>query len=202
MSVSSVSSGSLPDPAAYTYTPSLPTGLAYGDAAAPGASSSSSSGSSSTSSSTSSTGNAQTISPYVAEYSTLQEDDAAELLQVSLDSPTDATSNVESVLAQAAAYQAQQNAAQSQAAAATAQSAIQSGTSSSSSSSTVSGPLDIPSYESIISQSDQDGYNAINDAFNIGTGTSSSGTTNSYASMATLLGLGATGTGSAIDTTA
>jgi hypothetical protein len=48
---------------------------------------------------------ATAASSYQQEYSTLQQQDAAELIQVSLDSPSAATQNVISVLSQAAAYQ-------------------------------------------------------------------------------------------------
>lgn len=127
MSVSSVGSGSLPDPAFYGYTPGLPAGLAHGDAPAPGPSTGS-------------------VSPYVAEYGTLQQQDAAELLQVSLGSAANAQSNVASVLAQAAALQAKQVAAQQQAAASAAQT---------DSAASMPDPLSaIPSFESIVSASD------------------------------------------------
>jgi hypothetical protein len=157
MSVSSVGSGSLPDPAFYGYTPAVPTGLAYGDASAPGASTgssgtaSSSSGTASSSSGTASSSSGSSsataaVSPYVAEYDTLQQQDAAELLQVSLGSPSAAQSNVSSVLAQAAALQSQQLAAQQQAAAASA---------TTDSAASLPDPLSaIPSFESIVSASD------------------------------------------------
>ena len=169
MSVSSVGSTSLPDPAFYGYTPSVPSGLAYGDAAAPGssstgtASSSSATGSSSGTATSSSSGSAAStaaVSPYVAEYATLQQQDAAELLQVSLGTPAAAQSNVASVLAQAAALQSQQIAAQQQAAAAAAQT---------DSAASAPDPLGaIPSFESIVGQSDQNAASAMN-----GTGTGS-----------------------------
>jgi hypothetical protein len=175
MSVSSVGSGSLPDPAFYGYTPSVPTGLAYGDAPAPGSGSSAASSSSGTASSSGSsasgssasgssasgaTGSSAAVSPYVAEYATLQQQDAAELLQVSLGTPAAAQSNVASVLAQAAALQSQQIAAQQQAAATAAQT---------DSAASAPDPLSaIPSFESIVGQSDQDAASAMN-----GTGTGS-----------------------------
>ncbi len=172
MSISSVGSTSLPDPAFYGYTPSVPTGLAYGDAPAPGSSStgaaSSSSGTGPSSGTSASSGSASSgttassaaVSPYAAEYATLQQQDAAELLQVSLGTPAAAQSNVASVLAQAAALQSQQVAAQQQAAAAAAQT---------DSAASAPDPLSaIPSFESIVGQSDQDAASAMN-----GTGTGS-----------------------------
>jgi hypothetical protein len=65
----------------------------------------------------SSASSSSTISPYVSEYDTLLQQDASELLDVSLGTPAAAASNVSSVLAQAAALQAQQLAAQRQTAA-------------------------------------------------------------------------------------
>jgi pilus assembly protein FimV len=164
MSVSSVGSTSLPDPAFYGYTPSVPTGLAYGDPAAPGSGSGASSSSGTASSSGSSAsgsgassaapGSSAAVSPYVAEYATLQQQDAAELLQVSLGTPAAAQSNIASVLAQAAALQSQQIAAQQQAAAAAAQT---------DSAASAPDPLSaIPSFESIVGQSDQDAASAMN----------------------------------------
>ena len=95
MSVGPTAGPSTPDPAAYTYTPALPSGIANG--AAPSSASSS-----------------PAPSPYAAEYRSLQQQDAAELLQVSLASPAAAAANVESVLAQAAALQHEQPATQPQ----------------------------------------------------------------------------------------
>jgi len=178
MSVSSVGSGSLPEPGSYTYTPSLPTGLSGGSApssVSSGTSSTTSSTSSSSTTSATSAATGTTISPYVAEYNSLQSYDAAELIQVSLDSPTAASSNVEGVLAQAAALQSQQTAAGNAALASAANADIQ-GTSSSSSTTSANDPLsDIPSYESIVSQSDTDADDALNASLGINTtGTSSS----------------------------
>jgi hypothetical protein len=151
----------------------LPTGLAYGSAPQSTAS-------------TAATASSATSS-YEADYQSLQQYDASELIQVSLGSAAAAASNVDSVLAQAAALQSQEKAAQNAAAAAGANSDIQGSSSSASASSSATDPLNIPSYQSIITQSDTDAYNALNNSLGIG----SSGTSN---------GLGATG--STIDTTA
>jgi hypothetical protein len=59
-----------------------------------------------------------TVSPYQSAYDALLQQDAAELLQLSLGSATAAASNVSNVLAQAAALQQEQLAAQQQAQAA------------------------------------------------------------------------------------
>jgi len=61
---------------------------------------------------------AAAVSPYRSAYDALMQQDAAELLQVSLGSASDAQSNVSNVLAQAAKLQQEQLAAQQQAQAA------------------------------------------------------------------------------------
>jgi hypothetical protein len=147
MSVGAVSG---PDPAFYSYPSTLPPSLT---AAA------SSSSASAVSSATSSAA-ATPLSSYQAEFDTLQQDDAAELLQVSLGSTANAQSNVASVLAQAAALQSQQLAAQQQQDAASAQAAVQSSTGSTTDSSTStsssSDPLTLPTLQSLFDQSDSD----------------------------------------------
>jgi|HubBroStandDraft_1064217.scaffolds.fasta_scaffold400094_2 hypothetical protein len=173
MSVSSVGSGSI-QPANYSYpSGTLPTGLAYGAAPQPNSSTAATASSASSS--------------YEADYQSLQQYDDQELMQVSLGSAAAAASNVDSVLAQAAALQSQETAAQNAAAAADANGAIQGSSSSASTSSSANDPLNIPSYQSIITQSDTDALNVLNSSLGIG----SSGTSNS---------LGATG--STVDTTA
>jgi hypothetical protein len=157
MSVQPIGSASIPDPAANSY-PS-------GTTAASGTTSSSGSGTSATS--------ASQISSYQAEYNTLQEQDAAELLQVSFASPADAQANVASVLAQAAALQNQQLATQQQQASAAADAAVQSTASStSSSSSSSSDPLAIPTLTDITAQSDTAASTAIDNYLNASPGSS------------------------------
>lgn len=134
MSVQSIGGSGLPDPAAYTYSGSPPAGLAGGSATAPAAPASES--------------DASAASPYQKEYATLQQQDAAELLTVSLGSASDASANVASVLAQATALQTQQLAAQQQAQGAAA-SAV-----------TITQP-DVPTFEQITGQSDSDAANAL-----------------------------------------
>ena len=81
----SVGSTSLPQPGFYSSPSSLPTGLANGDAPASAPTS------------------AQ--NPYQAAFANLKAYDTAELMSVSFGSAQNAESNVESVLAQAAALQ-------------------------------------------------------------------------------------------------
>jgi hypothetical protein len=142
MSVDAVSG---PDPAFYSYPSTLPPSAGV-------AASSLATGSSSTASSAS----AAPLSSYQAEFDTLQQDDAAELLQVSLGSTANAQSNVASVLAQAAALQAQQQSAQQAQAAASADAAVQSSSSSTTGSSTsgASDSLTLPTLQSLFDQSD------------------------------------------------
>ena len=141
MSVSSVGSSG-PDPASYSY-PATAVTVPQGDPPAPGPA-------------------ATTSSPYVAEYAQLQTQDAAELLQVSFGSAADATSNVDSVLAQAAQLQAAQLAEQQNAAQTVANDAIQSASGNSSSSSSGTDPLaSLPSFQSIIGASDTAANQAI-----------------------------------------
>jgi hypothetical protein len=134
MSVAPISG---PNPAAYSYPSTLPSALTT-PISSPSAASSAS---------------ASTLSSYQAEYATLQQDDAAELMQVSLGSAANAQSNVASVLAQAAALQSQQLAAQQQLAAASADAAVQSSPSTTGSSS-ASDPLTLPTLQSLFDQSD------------------------------------------------
>ena len=134
MSVDSVSG---PDPAYYSYPSSLPSALT-----APVSSSSTST--TPATSATSTSASATPISSYQAEFDTLQQDDAAELLQVSLGSTANAQSNLASVLAQAAALQGQQQAAQQAQAGSVA------------SSSSASDPLNLPTLQSLFDQSDSD----------------------------------------------
>jgi hypothetical protein len=145
MSVDAVSG---PDPAFYSYPSTLPPSAGV-------AASSSSTASASGSSSTAPSATAAPLSSYQAEYATLQQDDAAELMQVSLGSAANAQSNVTSVLAQAAALQAQQQAALQAQAAASADAGVQSSTTSSSTSS-ASDPLNLPTLQSLFDQSDSD----------------------------------------------
>jgi hypothetical protein len=135
-----------PDPAFYSYPVTLPP------SAGVAASSSPASGSPSTASSAT----AAPLSSYQAEFATLQQDDAAELMQVSLGSTANAQSNVASVLAQAAALQAQQQSAQQAQAAASADAAVQSSSSSTTGSSTsgASDSLTLPTLQSLFDQSD------------------------------------------------
>ena len=128
MSVDAVSG---PDPSFYSYPSTLPSALTVPAASSTTAASSPS---------------ASPLSSYKAEFDTLQQDDAAELLQVSLGSTSNAQSNVASVLAQAAALQAQQQAAQQAQAAASADAAVQSS----------SDPLNLPTLQSLFDQSDGD----------------------------------------------
>ncbi len=125
-----------PDPAYYSYPSSLPSALTAPVTSSPSASSSASS-----------SAGAAPISSYQSEFDTLQQDDAAELLQVSLGSAANAQSNVASVLAQAAALQGQQQAAQQAQAAASAGAAVQG------SSSSASDPLNLPTLQSLFDQS-------------------------------------------------
>jgi hypothetical protein len=134
MSVDSVSG---PNPAYYSYPSSLPSALT-----APVSSSSTST--TPATSATSTSASATPISSYQAEFDTLQQDDAAELLQVSLGSTANAQSNLASVLAQAAALQGQQQAAQQAQAGSVA------------SSSSASDPLNLPTLQSLFDQSDSD----------------------------------------------
>lgn len=154
MSVDAVSG---PDPSFYSYPSTLPSALTV-----PAASSSSSA---SAATSTASSASGSPLSAYESEYDTLQQDDAEELMQVSLGSTANAQSNLASVLAQAAALQDQQLAAQQQQAAASADAAVQSSSSttgssstssSSTSSSSASDPLSLPSLQSLFDQSDSD----------------------------------------------
>jgi hypothetical protein len=174
MSVSSVGSGSL-DPGFYTYPNSTVPGLSdLSVASTPSTSSSTPSSTSGTSTATSAT---SAENPYLADYDSFEAYDSSELIQVSLGSQSSATSNVDSVLAQAAALQNEQTTAQNAALAADANADIQgtaSSNASSSSTSSANDPLNIPSYESIVAQSDTDAYNALNNALGIG----SSGTSN------------------------
>ena len=148
MSVDAVSG---PDPAFYSYPSTLPPGVG-------GAASSSSTASASATSAASPSASAAPLSSYQAEFATLQQDDAAELMQVSLGSTANGQSNVASVLAQAAALQAQQSAAQQAQAAASADAAVQSSTSSTTGSSTSSStdPLSLPTLQSLFDQSNSD----------------------------------------------
>lgn len=151
MSVQLIGSASIPDPAAYSY-PSDTTAASR-----------------TTSSSATSPATASAeISTYQAQYDTLQQQDVAELLQVSFASPADAQANVASVLAQAAALQNQQLVTQQQQAAAAADAAVQSApaSTSSSSSSSSSDPLAIPALTDITAQSDTAAGTAINNYLN------------------------------------
>jgi hypothetical protein len=107
MSVGAIGGSPLPDPGYYDY----PSTAGAADAS----SSSSGSGTASASAGTSPASAAPAQSPYRSAYDDLQQQDAAELLQVSFGSQADAQSNLASVLAQAAALQRQQLAAQQQA---------------------------------------------------------------------------------------
>jgi hypothetical protein len=86
----------------------------------------------------------------------LQQEDAAELIQVSLGSPTNAASNVSDVLAQAASLQDQQLAQQQEDASAQAEAAVQStSTSSSDTSSSANDPMNVPTLSDVTSASDE-----------------------------------------------
>ncbi|HEX3550663.1 MAG TPA: hypothetical protein VHT53_09810 [Candidatus Elarobacter sp.] len=108
----SVDSASLPQPGFYSYPSSLPTGLSRGSAASTGTASATSSSSSAAGSGSSA---AATVNPYQAAYASLQQQDTAELMQVTLGSAQSAQANVASVLAQAAALQQQEAASPPQA---------------------------------------------------------------------------------------
>ena len=172
MDVSSVAGASLPDPGYFSSSPALPTGLAYGagvsgaanatgSAAAAGSQGGTSAAAGTSTGESSSTGartasgagasTSSTVSPYATAYATLQQDEAAELLQVSLGSPSAAEANVSDVLAQWAALQAQEDAAQHEAAAAAAVATP---------AASATGAMNVPSYESIVTQSDQDALGA------------------------------------------
>lgn len=139
MSVTSVGSSS-----AYSYSPTT----------------TSSSSTSTSSSSTSSSAGTTAVSPYQSEYSTLQQDDIAELMQVSFGSQTNATSNVINVLGQAATLQADQVAQQEGLAAAQAQAAAPTTTS------TSTGSDGVPTLSSITSASDTSASAAIQNYLN------------------------------------
>lgn len=140
MSVGSI--GSLPDPGYYSSPSTLPAGLSGGSATG----STISQAASATSSSATA---AAAVSPYQTAYANLQEQDAAELIQVSTSTAGAAQTNVSNVLAQAAALQAQQLATQ-QAAAATASAAAPAITA-----------VSLPSLTSLIQQSDTNANNDI-----------------------------------------
>jgi len=130
----SVDAASGPSPAFYSYPSTLPSALTTPIAAPAPVTAPSASGS---------------VSPYQSEFDTLQQDDAAELMNVSLGSAANAQSNIASVLAQAAALQGQQHAAQQQAALTDANAAVQS-----SSASSTSPATSVPTYESVVGASD------------------------------------------------
>lgn len=133
----SVDATSGPSPAFYSYPSTLPSALTTPIAPVQPVTAPSSSGSA--------------LSSYQSEFDTLQQDDAAELMNVSLGSSANAQSNVASVLAQAAALQSQQLAAQQQQASSDANAAVQSTPASSSVSTDA---LDVPTYASLVSASD------------------------------------------------
>jgi len=139
MSVGPIAGSPLPDPGFYTSPSSLPTGLSGGSASSTASSAAAATASSAATSSAA--GTPAQISPYLTEYNTLQQQDAAELIQVSLASPDAAQANVADVLAQAAALQQQQLAAQQQA-------------QSTAANATITAPPAVPSLESLIQQSD------------------------------------------------
>ena len=139
----SVDATSGPSPAYYSYPSTLPSALTTPIA---------SSSQPATSAGATATSGAPALSPYQTEYDTLQQDDAAELLQVSVGSAANAQSNVASVLSQAAALQSQQPATQQQQELSDATAAVQS--SPSSTAAPPASPLDVPTYENVISASD------------------------------------------------
>jgi cytochrome bd-type quinol oxidase subunit 1 len=147
----SVDATSGPSPAFYSYPSTLPSALTTPIA---------SSSQPATSAAPTASSTAAVPSPYQTEYDTLQQDDAAELLQVSLGSAANAQSNLASVLSQAAALQSQQLAAQQQQTLAAADAAVQTSPSSaastagSSASAASTDPLDVPTFQSVIDSSD------------------------------------------------
>ena len=150
MSSTPIGTYTIPQPPEDTYPADLPAGL---EPTTSGATNSSSSGSSSSSTtSTSATQPAQ--NPYLQAYATLQSMDTQELMNVTFGSQDNANQNILSVLSQWAAIQAQEQATQEQAM----QNQISSLGTTSSSSSTID---NVPSLDSIISQSDQAANNAL-----------------------------------------
>lgn len=149
-SLSPLSGVAIPDPASYS-TGSLPIGITSPlntnlPATGPGAIV--------PTTTTSSTGVKTTTSPLLSEYNLLQQEDTAELIQVSFfDTQAQAQANVADVLAQAANLQAQQQAATQQANVNNAQAQID-GTTSTSSTTSANDVSNLPSLSDLISQSD------------------------------------------------
>jgi hypothetical protein len=94
------------------------------------------------------------ISTYQQSYDSLQQYDTSELLAVSFGSQSDATTNVDAVLSQAASLQDQQIAAERAAAASQANGDIQSQPASATSSSRASDPMNVPTLSDITSASE------------------------------------------------
>lgn len=120
------------------------------------------------------TASASTAQQVQSEYSTLNQQDTAELLYASFLSPTDSLANTDAVLEQAATLQDQQLAAQQQATLANAQADVTGSSSSTSSSSSTPSTDDsnLPSVSSILAASDAAAQSVLSNYANAPAGSS------------------------------